>query len=280
MRRAWRTNFPRPLPAGLLSRLAAKGLGLFLDYDGTLAEIVSDPAKAAPLPGVPETIAKIAGSKAPVAVAIVTGRRLREVRRLLRIRPDIFYSGVHGMELCDRNGKASFTASALACSSELARVRRWLKRNVPARRGFRIEDKTVAIGLHYRLADPAEAESLCARFADFVASETPQLKIMKLKMLYEAMPRAAGKHRAIGSLKRTIPRSWAIVYIGDDTTDEDAFAALGKNGIGILAGPRRKSRARYRVAGPRAVARELRALAASIEQWTRRQTPRAKNSAR
>jgi trehalose-phosphatase len=247
----------------LLAELAeTRGLGLLLDYDGTLADIVTDPSKAKPVAEVPSLIDQIASHDASIVVAIVTGRRITEVRELLKVRSLTLFSGVHGLEISDREGKTKFIAAALASAGDLDRVRRWLSDHVPSGHGFLIEDKEVAIGLHYRNADPEQSKALCARFTDFVDRETPSLKLLPLKMLLEAMPKAAGKDLAVASFKERFPRSFVTAYFGDDTTDEDAFAALDKDDVGVLVGTARASHARYRVADPRAVARELRSLAA------------------
>ncbi|MGA7872379.1 MAG: trehalose-phosphatase [Candidatus Binatus sp.] len=258
---------PQPLPPRLLARLAAaRGLNLLLDYDGTLADIVSDPSQAMPIPGVARLIDQIAGGDSRAMVTIVTGRPIAEVKRLLPLRSRAHFSGVHGMEFTDRDGEIKFIEAALACAPELARVRRWLGKHVPPQRGFWIEDKTVAVGLHYRNADPGQSSRLCARFADFVARDAPSLKLLPLKMMLEAIPRAGGKDLAVKRIKQHAPRSFVTVSFGDDTTDESAFAALDQDDLGILVGPARESFARYRVASPRAVARELRALAAACEE--------------
>ncbi|HYK64102.1 MAG TPA: trehalose-phosphatase [Patescibacteria group bacterium] len=256
----------RPLPQRWLADLAAtRGLGLMLDYDGTLAEIVSDRANAKPLPGIPGLIDQIAAHDHRVAVAIITGRRIDEIRKLLELRSPVFFSGVHGLEIGALDGGTQFSPAALACSSELDRVRQWLRDRTPPGRGFSIEDKQVAIGLHYRNADPQQARPLCAQFAEFVAHDAPSLKLLQLKMLLEAMPKAAGKDLAVRSFKDRLPRTFVSVYFGDDTTDEDAFGALDHDDFGVLVGAPRPSRARYRVASPHAVARELRSLASSFE---------------
>ena len=256
------TSVPQPLPHGLLVDLAAaRGLGVLLDYDGTLAEIVSDPSKAKPLPEVPSLIDQIALRDDRIILAIITGRRISDVRKLLGVRSLTLFSGVHGLEVSDRDGKTHFTAAALACKDDLDRVGRWLKDHVPSGRGFWIEDKEVAIGLHYRNADPVEASALGAQFADFIAHDTSSLKLIHLKMIFETMPKAAGKNLAVANFKQRFPRAFVTVYFGDDTTDEDAFAALGKDDVGILVGAPRASRARYCVANPQAVAEELRLLA-------------------
>ncbi len=269
-------RIPTPLPRELLSDLArGSGFGLFLDYDGTLAEIVADPAKAFPFPGVPELLDNIADSKLPISIAIVSGRRIREVKRLLGTASGILFSGVHGMEFEDSEGRAVFTPAALECSRELAGVREWLKINVPPGRGFWVEDKDITLGLHYREADPGEARDLVDRFIEFVERAAPRLKVMHLKMLAEAMPRAAGdKGQTIVSLKARLLPSSVAVYFGDDTTDEDAFQALEANDVGVLVGAPRATLARYWVAGPEAVRDELRTLSVLSTAFGGRANPR------
>jgi trehalose-phosphatase len=246
----------------MLADLArSSGLGLFLDYDGTLAEIVKDPKKAVPLAGVPELLVRLASSDLPITLAIVTGRRISEVKRFLGNIPGMLFSGVHGMEFEDSDGKTSFAPAALKCLAELGRVRKWIVDHIADRQGFRIEDKEIAIGLHYRDADPDEAQELVASFEQFVADSTGHLKVMHLKMLAEAMPRTAGnKGRTVAKLKKQLPASYAAIYFGDDTTDEDAFKALAPEGVTVLVGAERASYARFQVSGPAAVRDELQEL--------------------
>jgi trehalose-phosphatase len=264
-----RIRVPQPLPTGLLVELAAsRGLGLMLDYDGTLAEIVSDPSKAKPLPEITSLLDQIAARDDRIVVAIITGRRISEVRKLLGVRLLTLFSGVHGLEVSDRDGRTQFTAAALACKDDLDRVRQWLKDHVPSGRGFWIEDKEVAIGLHYREADPEDASELGVQFTKFIERDAPSLKLLPLKMIFEVMPKTAGKNLAVANFRERFPRSFATAYFGDDTTDEDAFAALSEDDVGILVGPPRASRARYFVANPKAVANQLRSLATFNEDRT------------
>lgn len=246
----------------MLADLArSSGLGLFLDYDGTLAEIVKDPKQAVPLAGVPELLVRLASSSLPITIAIVTGRRISEVKRFLGDIPGILFSGVHGMEFEDSDGKTSFAPAALKCLAELDEVRRWIAGHIADKQGFRIEDKEIAIGLHYRDADTDQAKELVASFEQFVAASTKHLKLMHLKMLAEAMPRTAGsKGRTVLKLKKQLPASYDAVYFGDDTTDEDAFKALGPEGVTVLVGAERPSYARFLVPGPAAVRDELQGL--------------------
>jgi trehalose-phosphatase len=249
----------------MLSEIArARGILLCLDYDGTLSEITPDAANARPVAGVRASLERIASATKRACLAIVSGRRIDEVRRLLGVDSGILFSGVHGLEFTDDDGQAHFVPEVARCAPELARVKQWLVDQVPDSRGFRIEDKVGAVGLHYRNADPSQAPALCARFAEFVATNAPGLKVMQLKMVLEAMPRCVSKARAVELLMARKPPTFTTFYFGDDSTDENAFAALGNDDVGVLIGPPRASRAAYRLPDPAALAVELSQLAQAL----------------
>jgi trehalose-phosphatase len=252
------------LPAGLLARRAARApLLLCLDYDGTLAEFAPDPARAVPVASVRESLLRLAAPER-IALAIVTGRRISDVRALIGIDAGVAYAGIHGLEFADDNGVVHTEPSALAAVAQLDQVRKWLSTNVPPNRGFWIEDKRCAVGLHYRLAEPSDAMALCRRFREFLAGHAPDLRLLRLNMIDEVMPGGATKALAVAGLMRRFPHPYYPIYFGDDVTDEDAFRELGARGLGILVGPERPSSARYRVDGSVQVAEELRALAAEV----------------
>ena len=191
---------------GMLAEIARRrGILLCLDYDGTVSEITPAAASARPVEGIRTSIERIASTSKQACVAIVSGRRIEEVKRLLGIDSGILFSGVHGLEFTDANSEASFVSDVAECAPELARVRQWLLGHVPDSRGFRIEDKVAAVGLHYRQADASEAAELCGRFSEFVCANAPRLKFVQLKMIDEAMPRSASKARAIELLKARKP---------------------------------------------------------------------------
>jgi trehalose-phosphatase len=265
MRKSPRNSLPSPLPPRLLAEAAIRGLGLLLDYDGTLSELAPDPARAVPLPGAAELIDRIARHRDRARVAIVTGRRIEDLKRLLKVDAGVIFSGVHGLQTCGADGSIAFDPGAAKYAAELGSVREWLRREVPRGRGFRIEDKQFSIGLHSREADPNEARELSARFTRFVARETPRLDALQLKMLVEAMPKIAGKDHAVERIKQMLPRGFVTSYIGDDTTDEAAFSALDRDDIGVLVGTPRETQARFFVQSPREVIAQLRVIAESLE---------------
>lgn len=259
---------PRPLPHQLLASLLERGrLLLCLDYDGTLSEITPDIARAIPVPRAREAIASIALSLGWVTVAIVSGRDLATVRRLLGVDSGIMFAGTHGLELIGPDGVTRLAPGVEESLDDLQALRDHLAREVPAQRGFVVEDKRLAIAFHYRKADPTEAAPLLAHLEEFVASVTPRLEIIKGKMVYEMLPRGvAGKGSAVRWFIEQMgePRT-QVAYFGDDTTDEDAFFALRpQDAVTVLVGPERESFARYRVDGPSAVADLLAELSAML----------------
>ncbi len=260
---------PRPLPRGLLPALLGRGrLLLCLDYDGTIAEIVADPARAVPLERAREALRVLIRHPDRVVVAIVSGRELDVLRGLLGLDFGLLFAGAHGLEYVGLDGRPRCPAGLEQCRDELDAVRGFLSRAVPGGRGFIVEDKKVAITLHYRNADPTEARQLLPRFERFVTENAPRLEIMRGKMVYEALPRGiGGKGAAVRFFLDEFGKpDRQVAYFGDDTTDEDAFLALDREqDITVLVGEERKSFAKFRVAGPREVAEVLSELASTLE---------------
>jgi trehalose-phosphatase len=255
----------------MLEELAARSpLLLCLDYDGTISDLVSRPAMARPVEGVVAAIKAMAPRRDRIAIAIVSGRPVAELRRMTGLGRQVMYAGVHGLEIAGRSDDAGrhdaeddvrVAESVALSATELDRVRAWLARNVPDGAGFEVEDKQSAIALHYRNAEPAAAAPLIGRFEEFVRTDAPHLRAAHNKMVVEALPVAASKGEAVRALSSEAGAAFMPVYFGDDRTDEDAFAALLSRGVGVLVGEARPSLARWRVENPAAVARILTALA-------------------
>ncbi len=261
---------PPLLPAATIEELAARSpILLFLDYDGTISELVSRPAMARPVEGVVSALSALAQRRERFAVAIVSGRPVVELRRMTGLGHQVMYAGVHGAEIAGRSREAGddnihVTDDVARCAPELDRVRAWLTRNVPDGAGFEVEDKGLAIALHYRNAEGAAAAALGAEFEKFVRADAPHLRFAHNNMVVEALPAAASKGAAVRALGREAGPAFMPVYFGDDRTDEDAFAELVSRGVGVLVGEARPSLARWRIENPAAVARILTALAAAL----------------
>ncbi|MGH7914086.1 MAG: trehalose-phosphatase [Candidatus Binataceae bacterium] len=258
----------------MLEQLAARSpILLCLDYDGTISNLVSQPAMARPVDGVVAALKAMARRRERVAVAIISGRPIAQLRRMIGLGHEVMYAGVHGLEIATRSREPDcdnlhydvrVTEDVARCAPELDRVRAWLAQNVPVGAGFEVEDKRFGVALHYRNAESPAAAVLCARFEEFVRASTPHLRAAHNKMVIEALPGAASKGQALRVLGREVSAAFVPVYFGDDHTDEDAFAELVSRGIGVLVGGARPSLARWRLESPADVARILTALAASL----------------
>ena len=256
---------PTRLPAELLPELVRrKRVLLCLDFDGTIAEIVWDPAAARPVSGVSKTLAKLAARRDRIALAIVTGREVAKLRQMLSVPRGVALSGLHGLELVDFDGREEIVCGARECADDLERVRKWLRENASARDGFAIEDKRLALTLHYRGASAAKARHLRDAFEQYIHDQAPKLALRDGKMTAEALPKGTSKALAIRALWQCAGKDFEPVYFGDDLTDEDAFRELGDCGVTVLVGMQRPSAARYRVENPSEVARVLRAMASAL----------------
>jgi len=247
-------RIPDPLPPALIPDLICQQpILLCLDYDGTLSEIADEPAEAYPPREIPQLLASLAKRRGRITVAVVSGREIAELQRLLGLSDGLELVGVHGLEMMRPGGRREVAPGARECLPDLAKIRAWLAGNVPKRAGFVIEDKGLAIALHYRRADATVARKVHRAFERFIRLETPTLKAGHGKMVIEAMPRLAGKGDAVVRLAGRIGERFSPVYFGDDLSDEDAFAALKGRGIAVLVGEAHPSAARYRVDNPAGV---------------------------
>jgi trehalose 6-phosphate phosphatase len=256
---------PAPLPSDLLAQLVKRHpLLLCLDYDGTLSEIATEPNLARPADGVVPVLRELVNYRARIALAIVSGRTLDDLRALLPIPQGVALAGVHGLELLDATGRQEFAHGVRECEPDLQRARVWLQRNLPQSDGFIVEDKGVALALHYRRAPAPIAQHMRSSFEQFISECTTALKPRHGKMVLEAVPKMATKAHAVRTLRQGVGAEFQPVYFGDDLTDEDAFVELKKAGITVLVGKRRRSEARYRVDGPADVVRVLNTVAAAL----------------
>jgi trehalose 6-phosphate phosphatase len=272
---------PSPLPQNLLPELVRRTpILLCLDYDGTISEIAREPRLAQPVNGVVEALRILAAHRGRVQVAVISGRTLGDLRSMLPLPPEIALAGVHGLELDDATGKIEVMHGIRECREDLERARLWLGQNLPANSGFVLEDKGIALALHYRRAAGPIAHHVRDSFEQFLMERTPSLRPRHGKMVLEALPQIATKATAVRMLWQRAGHEFEPVYFGDDVTDEDAFRELAAHGISVLVGEPRLSAARYRVDGPAEVVRVLKAIAAALEVPAERNAPEPDKSSR
>jgi len=100
-----------------------------------------------------------------------------------------------------------------------------------------VEDKRPTLSVHYRLAADADLPRIKAGVLA-VLEDFPSLMLRPGKKVIEVRPRMAwDKGRVVRWLLELLELDTPLpIYIGDDTTDEDAFRAVAEQGIGIRVG--------------------------------------------
>lgn len=204
---------------GLLAR--APGRVLLLDYDGTLAPFRVERDRAEPYDGVREAVQGILAA-GHTRVVVISGRTVADLRRLLGVEPPPELWGTHGWERLERGGphRVRDVPAAAAASLVLARAL-----TVHAER---IEVKPASIAVHVRGLAPAEAERTLAA-ARAVWKPLAAGAVLELHAFDGGLElRVPGwnKGDAVSAVLADEPTGTAVAYLGDDLTDEDAFAVL------------------------------------------------------
>ena len=204
---------------------------LLSDYDGTLTPIVSRPEEALLSPEVRDKLSVLA-EKPTVSVGIVSGRSLSDTRAMVGL-DSIYYAGNHGLEI---EGPG---ISYISQQAEVARITiRELAGELAAAlgniAGVIIEDKGLSLSVHYRLVEEAEV-GLVAEIYDRITApllDEGKVRLTSGKKVYEVRPPIDWhKGKAVETITREIKDLLKLerlltVYLGDDTTDEDAFKVL------------------------------------------------------
>jgi trehalose 6-phosphate phosphatase len=238
------------LPADLLRALDAvattRHLLVASDFDGTVAPIVNNPADARPLPDAADALIALAALPA-TTVALVSGRALRVLRELSSMPPAVHLVGSHGAEF-DVTGFAHDIDQDL-----LARINEELTAIAANRPGVTVEPKLASVALHVRNASPADgADALEAARA---AAGSWDAELTEGKAVLEFAVISTDKGEAIDII-RDRENATAVVFFGDDVTDEKAFARMRDGDLGVKVGPG-DTHATYRVESPEEVAAAL-----------------------
>ncbi|HEU4423745.1 MAG TPA: trehalose-phosphatase [Pilimelia sp.] len=229
------------------------------DYDGTLAPIVEDPTQAAPLP---ESVAAVRAlaSLPQTTVAVVSGRALRDLATLSRLPAEVHLVGSHGSEF-DVGFVERLAPELVDLRARLLDVLKTIAKGEP---GVRLEIKPASVAVHTRSANQAVA----SRVQDAVRNGPatwPDIHVTQGKEVIELSVIATDKGTAVDALRMQLSAS-AVLFIGDDVTDENAFANLHGPDVGTKVGPG-DTLAPYRVDTPLEAARALGLLLETRRAW-------------
>jgi trehalose 6-phosphate phosphatase len=233
-------------------------IAVFLDYDGTLTPIVSHPEDAWLSDSARQALRELA---ACAPVAILSGRDLNDVRRRVDL-DGIVYAGSHGFDIAGAGGLRRELGTGYL--SVLATAEAELREALDEIPGAQLERKHFSIAAHYRNVKENDVRKV-GRAVGKVEARHCKLRRMSGKKVYELLPAIEwNKGKAVLWLLEVLGLDRGKVrpiYIGDDSTDEDAFAALRQRGIGILVSEQSQpTAASYSLKNPAEVERFLRAL--------------------
>lgn len=215
---------------------------LFLDFDGTLVELIDRPDAVQVTERVRALVAALC-TRLNGRLAIVTGREAAFVRQRLGLR-GVGIAGSHGQEIHFADGTTHIEQPPAA----LADVADAIALAVQSHEGVLVERKPLGVALHYRMAPQLEGWSH-ALATEMAAAHG--LHLQPGKMMVELRAPGGDKGSAVAQFLDTPPFAGTTpIMLGDDLTDEPGFAAVSAhNGWGVLVGPERQTAARYRLEG-------------------------------
>lgn len=230
--------------------LGGKNLILLFDYDGTLAPIAAHPSQARLPAAIRAALAQLASSPR-VALGVVSGRELRQLQRLVRLK-NIYYVGSHGLEWA-LPGLGPRLRIFPRWSRPLRQITRELRHALRGLPNVWIERKSASVAVHYSGASVHQACSVRTRLARIARRHSAQSKLQEGKKVLEFLPAGTTtKGTAVRGLVARLRRRHfsVVVYFGDDATDESVFACLSRNDFGTFVGRPRRSRARFYLRSP------------------------------
>ncbi|HDK41660.1 MAG TPA: trehalose-phosphatase, partial [Nitrospirae bacterium] len=205
---------------------------LFLDYDGTVTPIVKTPDKAVMSEEMRSLIIKL---QQTVPVAIISGRALNDLKQMVNIE-NMIYAGNHGAEIWDgtRLVKGKRASSSQKAMKQIIHE---LRTSLSAISGVVIEDKGITASIHFRMVSERNTGRVLDIFWSIADKYKDSFMVTTGKKVLEIRPRGIwNKGDAVKWICKNFGRKRIPVYVGDDTTDEDAFRAIKGKGIGICVG--------------------------------------------
>jgi trehalose 6-phosphate synthase/phosphatase len=234
----------RPLPTAEIRDAYAKARRrlLVLDYDGTLVPFANIPQRAAPTPDLLRVLSTLAADPNNT-VAIVSGRRSRDLDRWFAAIENLWLIAEHGAELKPAGARSWEPLRPQASSEWKATVTPILEHFIDRTPGSFLEEKEYALVWHYRMTEPEFGQWLANELVstlEAMLAET-ELRALRGNKIVEVKPVWANKGEAFAHLEAAQPGLDFMLAVGDDRTDEDLFERIpdGRWTVHVGAGPTR-----------------------------------------
>ena len=232
-------------------------VAVFLDFDGTLVNIVPRPDQVRLAPATRRVLTRLARHPR-VTLVVISGRRRSELLRCIGL-PGIRYFGLYGWECRGHSPLPSSALIALRCA------RAQLSTHLSSVPGLWVEDKHFSLSVHFLGVSLRAQHRARRKLRSLLLLFQNTLRVIENLRDAEVVPRCIlGKGIAVQQFLAKPTRGHVLpFYFGDDLSDEPAFEAVGK-GISIRVGAARPTQARYSIRGPAAVAAVLAKLEADL----------------
>ena len=229
------------------------------DYDGTLSPIVDNPDDAKP---VRESIIALRAlaTLSGTHCAVISGRSLSDLANLSSLDGQIMLVGSHGSEF-DQDFVRTLTDEQVLLRQ---RILDEMHRIAAEDKRFHIETKPASIAFHYRNVADEKAEKAVNELLAGAAT-WDDVRVKSGKKVIELAVVHTSKGDCIDALRHRVGAT-AVVYFGDDITDEDAFVRLHGPDVSVKVGTG-ESAATFRIHDPTEVARRLARLASAREAF-------------
>lgn len=207
-----------------------------LDFDGTLSPLADEPMEARMLAAARDAVDALVATPDTV-VALVSGRSLGDLREIAEHLDDspLLLAGSHGAEFWIPGAGVLIHDEDPADARLRDQLRTHAESATRYLEGVWIEPKTFGFGVHTRRADPEVAEAANRAVDAIVETEAPHWRRRTGHNIVEYAFRHEGKDTAVAELRDRTAAS-AVLFAGDDVTDEDALVSLGLDDLGVHVG--------------------------------------------
>jgi trehalose-phosphatase len=217
---------------------------VLLGFDGVLAEYEGDPAAVHLSPARRELLRRLM-SLPGVALGVISGRRVHDLRPRVGLGDDVFYIALHGLEVV---GPGFTRIEHAAFEQYPQRMRDIIAEIMPLIsqiKGAHLEDKEAALALHTREASGADAVWARLRLLGRAAEIADPLafRVLRGNHVFELLPnvgpaRAAAVAAVRDLLERREGRRVFALYVGEDVAEDDAYEAIAGHGVTAVVGRR------------------------------------------
>jgi trehalose 6-phosphate phosphatase len=207
-----------------------------VDFDGTLSPLQTEPMSARMLPAARRAVERLAALP-ETTVALVSGRSLVDLRVIAEHGDDspLWLAGSHGAEFWEPGAGALEPEDTTDDIALRDRLRAEAERLTAGMAGVWIEPKTFGIGVHTRGASETDGAEAHRLVDELVREAAPAWRRRTGHHILEFSFRHEGKDSAVKTLRERTGAT-AVLFAGDDVTDEDAMQTLGRHDLGVRVG--------------------------------------------